>query len=100
MILAGAPRTAGEVELEIRIARGRARDRFARALRKRGPTKIRVNEDARRVQDASQRRLKPIPRPRDQVDVFARSGEQLSATREQLGTGDHPRQSIDRRERP
>ena len=95
MRVAGGPRAVGP--LEVRVARGGHR-RLDRTRRQRRAAQIRVQDHARRVQHAPQRRPRtrgrPVARASGEVDLIHR-------TREQLGTplGQHrPRGS--ERDRP
>ena len=57
VILARAARTRGEVELEVRIARGHGLHVRQGRLRERRPPEVRVQDDSRGVQHRAQRRL-------------------------------------------
>ncbi len=102
MRLPRSARSRGEVELEVAVAVRDGRDRGLRLGGERGPTEVRVDDDAGRVEHAPQTRAQARPRARHQVDrrVVDRitAVEQFLAPRLQLGARDRGRQPVDGRQ--
>ena len=95
VVLARGARPGGQVELEVRVALGGAREHLAGRSRQRRAADVGVHDHAGCAQDPAQRGLEARPCPRHEVDLVSGAGEELLAPGVELGSGDDRCQTVD-----
>ena len=99
VVVARAALPAAQVQLEVRVARRRARDGRARLVGQRRAPEVGVHHHAGRVEHAPQRRPQPLARPRDEVHLVLRASQELGPALGQLGARHGRGEAVDGRKR-